>query len=64
MNGLYLKMCWLTAAALPLMELELLDYVRGIEFRTFLAQSVLTPLLTSLSSAAVQAVVEAMFGVI
>ncbi|MBN1345819.1 MAG: hypothetical protein JXQ73_24220 [Phycisphaerae bacterium] len=64
MNTLYVKLCGLTVAALPLLELELLDYIRGVEFRTFLAQSVLVPLLSSLSNVAVQALMNSMFGVI
>ncbi len=66
MNTLYVKLCGLTGAiaAMPLLDCDLWDYVRTTEFRALLAESVLTPLLTSLSSVAVQAIVERMFGVI
>ena len=63
MTSLYVKLCGLSAAALPLLDIDILDYLRSLEFRTFLAQQVLTPLLTAVSTATVQSIVEAAFGV-
>ncbi len=64
MNGLYVKLTGLTLAALPLLDIDILDYVRSLEFRAMLSQYVLTPLLTGLSDAAVLALMNRLFGVI
>ncbi len=64
MNTLYVKLCGLSMAVLPLMELHIMDYLRSVEFRTFIAQQVISPLLTGLSGAAVQILFNRIFGVI
>ena len=66
MKTLYVKLCGLTGAiaAMPLLDCDVWDYVRTLEFRALLAQSVITPLLTSLTNAAVQSAMNRVFGVI
>ncbi len=65
MIGLYVRLLGLmgSLAALPILELELLDYLRGLEFRTFLSQSVVAPLLSALVTALVQLFFNGLFGV-
>lgn len=64
MNTLYVKLCGLSFFVLPLMELHIMDYLRSAEFRMYIAQSVITPLLTGLSNAAIQVIFSRVFGVI
>jgi hypothetical protein len=66
MNMLYLKACGLVGAvaALPLAELEILHYLKGMEFRALLAQEVITPLLSQLTGVALQLLLNRMFGVV
>jgi hypothetical protein len=66
MNRMYARLYVLTvaAAALPLLDIDVIDYIKSLEFRQFLASSILTPLLTQLSTAAITALAQRMFGVI
>ncbi len=66
MLSLYAKLCGGTASALagPLMEIEIVDYIAGLEFRTFFSQSVIIPLLTAIINAIIQAFVGGLFGVV
>lgn len=50
-------------ATLPLLELELLDYLRGTEFLTFLSQGVIIPILTAIVNMFLQIFTNGLFGV-
>jgi len=66
MRSIYARLYCLSvaAAALPLLDIDIVDYLKSLEFRRFLAQSILAPLLTQLSNAAILALVQRMFGVV
>lgn len=64
MKSLYTKWYVLVGAlaAMPLLELELLDWIKGIEGRTFFSQALIS-LLTGLVSGLVQIIMNGIFGV-
>lgn len=64
MKSLYAKWYVLAGAltAMPLLELELLDWLKGIEGRTFFSQA-LIQLLTGLVAGLVQMIMNGLFGV-
>jgi hypothetical protein len=66
MNALRARM-WVLAGALtamPLLETELLDWLKGVEGRTFFSEGIIIQLLTSLVTAIVTLIVNGVFGVV
>ncbi len=68
MNRLYTKVWFLTLAisTLPLLDVELDQigkWLKGDQFRTFLAQQIVTPVLSFASSAVVSLWVRALLGI-
>jgi hypothetical protein len=68
MSSLYTRLYVLSASAtlmaLPMLDIHVYKYLKSLEFRQFVAQSVVTPLVAFVADATVMGVVQRVFGVI